>query len=81
MKEIVTYVAIVMMEFNEEAVCDAFYKNYKSSNGLMLEHTAECAKVITFEYPEPLRYGHLDDLKSPPLPRPIHKFFKEDLIQ
>jgi len=66
MKEIVTYVAIVMMEFNEEAVCDAFYKNYKSSNGLMLE---------------PLRYGHLDDLKSPPLPRPIHKFFKEDLIQ
>ena len=39
MKEVVTYVAIVMMEFNDEATCNAFYKNYKSSSGLMLEHT------------------------------------------
>ena len=25
MKEVVTYVALIVMEFNDEAVCNAFY--------------------------------------------------------
>lgn len=57
MKEVVTYVAIVMMEFNEEATCNAFYKNYKSSNGLMVQHTATCSKIVRYEggnFPPPL---------------------------
>ena len=60
MKEVVTYVAIVMMEFNEEATCNAFYKNYKSSNGLMVQHTANCSEVVKYE----------GDNFSPPLSRP-----------
>jgi len=70
MKEVVTYVAIVMMEFNDEATCNAFYKNYKSSNGLMLEHTATCSTVIKYENSRDLTYGTLDTLTPPPLPRP-----------
>ena len=60
MKEVVTYIALIAMEFNDEATCNAFYKNYKSNNGLMLEHTPTCAKVIKFE----------GDYFPPPLPRP-----------
>ena len=60
MKEVVTYIAIVMMEFNDEATCNAFYKNYKSSSGLMLEHTATCSRVVRFE----------GESFPPPLPRP-----------
>ena len=56
MKEVVTYVAIVMMEFNDEATCNAFYKNYNSSP----EHTATCARIVRFE----------GKSFSPPLPRP-----------
>ena len=70
MKEIITYVAVVMMEFNDEATCNAFYKNYKSSNGLMLEPTATCSTIIKYENGSDLTYGTLDDLMPPPLPRP-----------
>ena len=71
MKEVVTYVAIVMMEFNDEATCNAFYKNYKSSNGLMLEHTATCSTIMRYEDDRNLTYGTLDDhVISRPLPRP-----------
>jgi hypothetical protein len=70
MKEVVTYVAIVMMEFNDEATCNAFYKNYNSSNGLMIEHTATCSTVIKYKDVRDLTYGTLDTLMPPPLPRP-----------
>ena len=71
MKEIITYVAVVMMEFNDEATCNAFYKNYKSSNGLMLEHTATCSTVIKYKDGRDLTYGTLDDHVIPrPLLRP-----------
>jgi hypothetical protein len=70
MKEVVTYFALIAMEFNDEAVCNAFYKNYKSSNGLVLGHTATCSMVIRYEDPRDLSYGSLDDLKPPPPPRP-----------
>ena len=45
MKETVVYVALIMMEFNDEAVCNAFYKNYNSSPG----HTPNCAMIIRYE--------------------------------
>ena len=70
MKEVVTYIALIAMEFNDEATCNAFYKNYKSSNGLMLEHTATCSTVMRYEDDRNLTYGTLDDLVPPPLPRP-----------
>ena len=56
MKEVVTYVAIVMMEFNDEATCNAFYKNYNS----LPEHTPTCSRVVRFE----------GESFPPPLPRP-----------
>ena len=70
MKEIITYVAVVMMEFNDEATCNAFYKNYKSSNGLMLEHTATCSTIIKYEDGRDLTFGTFDHIAPPPLPRP-----------
>ena len=70
MNEVITYVAIVMMEFNSEAVCNAFYKNYKSSSGLMLEHTAKCSTIIKYVDERDLSVGTLDHLNPPPLPRP-----------
>ena len=60
MKEVVTYVALIMMEFSDEATCNAFYKNYKSNNGLMLEHTPTCSRVVRFE----------GKYIPPPMPRP-----------
>ena len=53
MKEVTVYVALVMMEFNDEAVCNAFYKNYNS----VQNHTPTCSKIIRFEgesFPPPL---------------------------
>ena len=64
MKEVVTYVALIVMEFNDEAVCNAFYRNYNSIEG----HTPTCAQVTKFvgEYipaplprPEAVSYTHL----------------------
>ena len=56
MKEVVTYVAMVLMEFSDEATCNAFYKNYNSTAG----HTPTCHRVVKFE----------GDYYPPPLPRP-----------
>ena len=56
MREVVTYVALVMMEFNDEATCDAFYKNYNSA----LNHTPTCSRMVRFE----------GESFPPPLPRP-----------
>lgn len=70
MKEVVTYIALIAMEFNDEATCNAFYKNYKSSSGLMLEHTATCATVMRYEDDRDLTYGTFDHITPPPLPRP-----------
>tara|TARA_R100000329_G_scaffold149172_1_gene139307 strand:- start:335 stop:520 length:186 start_codon:yes stop_codon:yes gene_type:complete len=56
MKETVIYVALIMMEFNDEAVCNAFYKNYNSSPG----HTPQCFEMKRFE----------GEFFPPPLPRP-----------
>ena len=70
MKEVVTYIALIAMEFNDEATCNAFYKNYKSSSGLMLEHTATCSTVIKYKDDRDLTYGTLDHINPPPLPRP-----------
>tara|TARA_A100000172_G_C3042750_1_gene111182 strand:- start:286 stop:510 length:225 start_codon:yes stop_codon:yes gene_type:complete len=66
MKEVVTYVALIVMEFNDEATCNAFYKNYNSAEG----HTPTCAKVISFEGDRDLTYGILDHVTPPPIPRP-----------
>jgi hypothetical protein len=71
MKEVVTYIALIAMEFNDEATCNAFYKNYKSSSGLMLEHTATCSTVIKYKDERDLTYGTFDNhVTPPPLPRP-----------
>jgi len=70
MKEVVTYIALIAMEFSDEATCNAFYKNYKSNNGLMLEHTATCATIMRYEDDRDLSYGTLDHITPPPLPRP-----------
>ena len=69
MKETIVFVATIFMEFNSEDVCNAFYKNYDSTNG----HIATCSKVIRFNDTQNLRVGHLDDLMPPPLPRPVFK--------
>ena len=74
MKEVITYIAIVMMEFNDEATCNAFYKNYNSSNGLMIEHTATCSTVIKYKDVRDLNYGTLDTLMPPPISRPANLF-------
>ena len=53
MKEVVTYVALIIMEFNDEATCNAFYKNYNSTEG----HTPTCSRIVRFEgdyFPSPL---------------------------
>jgi hypothetical protein len=70
MKEVITYVALVMMEFNDEATCNAFYKNYKSNNGLLLEHTATCSTIIKYKDERNLNYGTFYHTSPPPLPRP-----------
>lgn len=74
MKETIVFIATVFMEFNDEAHCNAFYKNYKSSNGLLMGHTPTCAMVIRYEDPRDLSYGSLDDLAPPPMPRPEGMF-------
>jgi len=56
MKEVTVYVALIMMEFNDEAVCNAFYKNYGSTEG----HTPSCHEITRFE----------SESFPPPLPRP-----------
>jgi len=60
----------VFMEFNEEAHCNAFYKNYKSSNDLMGGHTATCSMIIRYKDTLDLSVGTFDHVTPPPLPRP-----------
>jgi hypothetical protein len=60
MKETVVYVALIIMEFNDEAVCNAFYKNYNSSP----DHTPQCYEMKRFE----------GESFPPPPPRPEELF-------
>ena len=69
MKEIV-FIATVFMEFNEESHCNAFYKNYKSSNGLLMGHTAKCSMITRYKDNRELSVGTFDHVTPPPLPRP-----------
>jgi len=66
MKEVVTYIALIAMEFSDEATCNAFYKNYNSTEG----HTPTCTTVMRYEDDRDLTYGTLDHITPPPLPRP-----------
>ena len=66
MKGTVVYVALIMMEFNDEAVCNAFYKGYNSTPG----HTPECSMIIRYDDDRDLSVGTFDYVTPPPLPRP-----------
>jgi len=66
MKETVIYVAMIMMEFNDEAVCNAFYKGYNSTPG----HTPQCSMIIRYDDKRELSVGTFDHVTPPPLPRP-----------
>ena len=57
MKGTVVYVALIMMEFNDEAVCNAFY-------------TPECSMIIRYDNDRDLSVGTFDYVTPPPLPRP-----------
>lgn len=66
MKETIIYVALIMMEFGDEAICNAFYKNYNSTPG----HTPQCSMIIRYKDPKDLSVGTFEHVTPPPLPRP-----------
>ena len=71
MKETIIYVALIMMEFNDEAICNAFYKGY----GAPLGYPTKCSMIIRYKDPRDLSYGTLDDhVMGKPLPRPKGMF-------
>jgi hypothetical protein len=65
MKEIV-FIATIFMEFSDEAVCNAFYKNYNSTAAT----DNKCSMIIRYNDPRNLSYGSLNDLNPPPMKRP-----------
>ena len=70
MKETILYVALIVMEFNDEAICNAFYKNYNTTPG----HTPKCSMIIRYKDPKDLSVGTFDHVTPPPLPRPKGMF-------